>query len=183
MKELDPLTDIEWWNKKFFVRAAVVFVVLYAVLLMLVERAAPPEGFAFQRQSPLVGIYKCCEAGGRYSKSWVGPVGVSCGPISYFEFLGTNRDDCGLKERLNGRIVGVEQTFIPTIGPSSPVVTKIRYGDETIYYVDDEKLRRLWIDDSRHGAFSISVIAFIWGYLGQMIFALVRRNKSHRRTS
>lgn len=171
MKDSESPVNIKWWNTKYFIRAAFVFVILLAVLLVLVERATPPEGFVFERHPTLIGIYKCCEAGGRYSRSWVGEIGVNCGPISYFEFLGTNRNDCGLKEQITGRLVEVERTVIPTLGERSPLVREIRYSNQILYQLSDEELKRLWLSNSRSGAFSIAIIISIWVYGLQMILA------------
>lgn len=175
MNKSELFSDMRWWNKAVFVRAAVFFSVLYVVLLFAVERAKPPESYVFEKLPPIKGIYKCCEAGGRYSSSWIGNIGISCGPISYFGFLGTNRNDCGLREKINGLSVLVEQIVIPKVGEGTPIVREIRSETQVYYYLSDESVKRLWVENSRSGAFSIAIIAFIWLYALQMILIDIKK--------
>ena len=72
MSEAATLQEIKWWDKRLLARSTLFGLALFGLFWALAERAKPPEGFVFERLEPISGVYKCCEAGGRYSKSWVG---------------------------------------------------------------------------------------------------------------
>ena len=161
-------TQLQWWDRKIFVRSVAAFVAVLVGLLAWIEHVKPPEGYEFEKLPLLTGIYKCCEAGGRYSASWVGGTQVVCSPVSYFVFMGTPRNDCGLKGQINGVSVEVTRAVLPSLTNRSPLATRITSGTQVHYEIDDRKLRLLWIDSSRRASFSIAIIFFIILYGAQM---------------
>lgn len=163
-------SQMQWWDRKIFTRSVAAFAAVLVGLLAWIEYVKPTVGYEFEKLPPLTGIYKCCEAGGRYSASWVAATQILCSPISYFDFIGTLRNDCGLKEQINGLSVDVTRVVTPSLFERSPLVTRITSGGRIYYEVDDQRLRLLWISGSRNAAFSIAVIFFIFLYGAQMSF-------------
>ncbi len=149
--------DIKWYDKRSMIPSFIIFLFLSALFYSLAMRHKPPEGFVFQRAPVISGEYKCCEAGGRYSASWVGKIQVSCRGFGFYEFLGTNRNDCGLKEQLNGRPVDVTRSNIPSFGDRSPIVVKINAYGQTYLDVSDQQIRERWIHESTTGAVSLAM--------------------------
>lgn len=174
-----PKTEVKWWDKKVLIRSALVGLAFYGLFWALTERAKPPAGYVFERLPPINGVYKCCEAGGRYSRSWVGGTVVSCTDLNYFPFLGTNRNDCGLKEQLNGRTVEVVEVHVPTITVSDPTLVKITSGGVTYQELDDRQIRERWIRESRGSAFSLAFILAAIFHGAQLIY-LDRKLKKTR---
>ena len=72
MSEAAKPQEIKWWDKRLLTRSTLLGFVLFGLFWALAERAKPPEGYVFERLAPISSVCKCCEAGGRYSKSWVG---------------------------------------------------------------------------------------------------------------
>lgn len=136
----------------------IIALLLFVLFYTLAMRHKPPEGFVFERAPVLSGNYKCCEAGGRYSRSWVGGTSVNCRGFGFYEFLGTNRNDCGLKEQLDGHLVEVTRVYLPSSGSRSPLGVRITSQGRTYYDVNDQKIRDLWISESTSGA---GLLAFI----------------------
>ena len=143
--------DIKWYDKRLMIPSLVIWLVLSVLFYTLVMRHKPPEGFVFERAPVLSGIYKCCEAGGRYSASWVGNVQVNCKGFGYFAF-GTNRNDCGFKEQLNGHPVEVTRAHLPSSGRRSPLGVRITSQGKTYYDVSDQEIRDRWISESTSDA-------------------------------
>ena len=165
-----PIKEVKWNDKRLLIRSVVFGLVFFGLLWALAMRVRPQEGFVFERVPAITGIYKCCEAGGRYSKSWVGGVGISCGPSGYFYFIGTNRNDCGLKEQLSGQPVEVFQALVPPLGARSPLVVKITSKGNTFYELGDVRLRELWISSSNIGAFTLAFILAVILHTAQLIY-------------
>jgi hypothetical protein len=164
-------TQMQWWDRKVFMRSAAAFVAVLVGLLAWIEHVKMPEGYEFEKLPLLTGIYKCCEAGGRYSASWVGGTQVVCGSITYFGFIGRPNHDCGRKEQLNRQQVEVEQVLFPTLANGfQPEVSRITSNSNAYYEVSSSELRRRWLNNSRREAFSIAVILFIILYGAQMSF-------------
>jgi len=84
LKEIDVQHEVKWYDKRLLMCSTVFGLICFAIFLYLAKRAEPPEGFVFPRAPTISGIYKCCEAGGRYSQSWVGDQGVNCRGFSFF---------------------------------------------------------------------------------------------------
>ena len=158
--------DIKWYDKRLMIPSLIIWLVLSGLFYTLAMRHKPPEGFVFERAPVLSGIYKCCEAGGRYSASWVGNELVDCRTVGYYEFLGTNRNDCGFKEQLNGRTVEVVLAYIPSFGDRSPLGVRITSQGQTYLDVSDQEIRDRWISASRSGAISLAMsvtsIIYFW---------------------
>ena len=161
-------TQMQWWDRKIFLRSVAAFAAVLAGLLAWIEHVKLPEGYEFEKLPPLTGIYNCCEAGGRYSASWVGGTQIVCSPISYFIFIGTPRNDCGLKSQINGVSVEVTRAVVPSLTERSPLVTLITSGTHIYYEMDDRELRRLWINGSRRASFSIALCL-----LGRIMFCKI----------
>lgn len=160
---------IKWYDRRLMIPSVIIWLVLSGVLYTLAMRHKPPEGFIFERAPMLSGIYKCCEAGGRYSASWVGGASVNCTGFGYYEFLGTNRNDCSLKEQLNGRHVEVTRVYLPSSGARSPLGVKITSHGQTYYDVSDQRIRERWIDESTSGAV---LLAFILTLITHLILQI-----------
>lgn len=169
---------VSWKDKKLLLRSAMVGLFFFGLLWWWAERAAPPEGHVFERLPPLSGIYKCCEAGGRYSRSWVGNQVVECRLFSFYQ-MSTPRNDCGLKEQLNRREVAVTQALIPTYWGPYPVVVKITSGGQTFYEKNDQRIRELWISGSRWDATFGFTLAMIFHFI-QLIYLDRKFKKSTR---
>ncbi|MCW5655728.1 hypothetical protein [Hydrogenophaga sp.] len=164
-------TKIQWWDRNSFFRSIATFVVVLIGLLGWVEHIKPPEEKPFERLPMISGIYKCCEAGGRYSASWVGSSQIVCGPTSYWGVIGTPRNDCGLKAALDDERVEVERVFTPLAFGPNILVKRIRSNSNTFYEISDHELHRRWINESRREAFSISTIIFIAIYFFNRIIS------------
>ena len=173
--------EIKWNDRNLLARSVLVGLILLVVLWCAIKRVEPPEGYVFMRLPSISGIYKCGDAGGRYSKSWVGGVGVNCHPISYFEFLGTNRNDCGFKEELSGREVQVVRVITPSAGARSPLVVNISSNNKILYDLSDQRLRELWIGGSISGALTISFILSVIFHAAQMIFVTRDAKKGEKK--
>jgi hypothetical protein len=135
----------------------VIWLVLSVLFYTLAMRHKPPEGFVFEREPVLSGTYKCCEAGGGSSQSWVGSQQVSCKPFGYHS-IGRNLNDCGLKEQLDGRQVEVTRAYVPSSRERDPIVVQITSQGQTYYDVSDQRIRERWIDESTSGA---GLLAFL----------------------
>ena len=171
--------EVKWWDKTVLIRSVLVGLAFFCLFWMLAERVKPPEGYAFEKLPAISGTYKCCEAGGRYSKSWVGGTGINCSPIGYYEFLGTNRNDCGLKEQLNGRSVEVIRAVTPSFGDRFPLVVQITSSGQAFYQLNDQRLRELWILESRISAFTLGFILAVIFHGAQLIY-LDRKSNKHQ---
>ncbi|MGI4777802.1 MAG: hypothetical protein ACRYGA_06725 [Janthinobacterium lividum] len=152
MNDVAPQREIKWHDRKLILRSFVCSLIFLAVLCGLAKRAEPPEGHLFERLPAISGIYKCCEAGGRYSRSWVGHKTVACTGFTYYLFLGTNRNDCGFKSQLNGQQVEVVETYLPSITASDPVVIKLKTQTTTYIDLSDKEIRDRWISGSYRDA-------------------------------
>jgi hypothetical protein len=161
--------DIKWYDKRLMIPSLVIWLVLSVLFYTLAMRHKPPEGFVFERAPVLTGIYKCCEAGGRYSASWVGNELVDCRTVGYYQFLGTNRNDCGLKEQLNGRSVEVVLAYIPSSGDRSPLGVRITAQGQTYLDVSDQEIRERWISESTSGA---ALLAFLLTLIAHLILRI-----------
>jgi hypothetical protein len=153
--------DIKWYDKRLMVPSLIIWLVLSGLFYALAMRHKPPEGFVFEREPVLSGTYKCCEAGGRSSQSWVGGRQISCKPFGYHS-IGRNLNDCGFKEQLNGHPVEVTRAFIPSARERDPIVVRITSQGQTYYDVSDQRIRERWISESTSGAV---LLAFIFSLL------------------
>jgi hypothetical protein len=164
-------SQMQWWDRKIFTRSVAAFAAVLVGLLVCVEHVKPSEGYEFEKLPPVTGVYKCCEAKGRYSASYVGGTRIICGSITYFGFVGGSGNDCGRKEQLNGQPVEVEQALFPTLmNGFQPVVFRITSDSRVYREVSSSELRLRRIRNPRSEAFSIAVIFFIYLYAIQMGF-------------
>lgn len=170
--------EVKWYDKRLLIRSVVMGLVFFGLLYTWAMRSKPPEGFVFERVPAITGIYKCCEAGGRYSQSWVGGIEVSCRGFSYFEFLGTNRNDCGLKEQLNGQPVEVVRATVPSSGTRDPLVMRITSSGKTFYEISDQRIRELWIYATTSSAQTLAFILIVILHTAQLIYL----NRNLRKT-
>ncbi len=161
-------TEIKWYDRKLLTRSALVGFVFFAIFWGLAKRTAPPENFVIERLPAISGIYRCCDAGGRYSKSWVGSEIVFCLGISYYQ-LSTGRDDCGLRQELNNNFVDVDQLLVPTIWGASPMVSGISSKGFKYYELGDELMRKRWIVGSRTNAVTLAFILSVIFHGAQLI--------------
>ncbi|MGI4777799.1 MAG: hypothetical protein ACRYGA_06710 [Janthinobacterium lividum] len=183
MKNEESGRKIKWHDRKLLFRSFAIGLIFFALFWGIAKHAEPPTGYTFERLPPINGTYKCCEAGGRYSKSWVSNIGIDCGPISYFEFLGTNRNDCGLKEQLNGNSVTVIRAITPSFGDRSPLVVNISSAGKNYYAISDEHLRKLWIQGSFSGAFGCSfIVSIIFYFIQFLIFERKSKQPNKEKT-
>ena len=173
--------EIKWHNKTLLIRSTLIGLMLFAIFWGLAKRAEPPEGYVFERLPSISGIYRCCEAGGRYSQSWVGPQGVNCRGFSYYH-LGTGRNDCGFKEQLDGVLVTVEQVLVPAYDGPLPLVSRIDVRGETYYEVGDKRIREIWIEGSQTNAFTLAFIFAVIFHGAQLIFIDHQTRKSKGNT-
>ena len=157
---------VKWWHKKPLISSVIVGVAFYGWFWMLANRQTPPEGFVFERLPTLSGVYHCCEASGKYSKSTVGGHVVECGGNSYYH-IGTGRNDCGLREQLNGAIVEVTQVWQPAYDGPLRLVVKITSGGQTFYELNDKRNRELWISSSNGGSSTL-------GWFAVLIFNVIQ---------
>lgn len=167
--------EIKWYDKKLLIRSTLVGLIFFAILWGLAKRAEPPEGFVFERLPAISGVYRCCEAGGRYSKSWVGSTIVFCLGSSYYH-IGTGRNDCGLKEQLDGVQVTVEQVLVPAYDGPSPIVAKIDAGGRTYYDKTDQRIREIWI----HGSFFDATFGFTLAMIFHFFQLIYFNRKSNK---
>lgn len=142
--------DIKWYDKRLMIPSLIVWLLLSGVFYALDMRHKPPEGFVFERAPVLSGIYKCCEAGGRSTASWVGNVQVNCKGFGYRS--ATRYPDCGLKEQLNGQQVEVTKVLLPSSDGVNPIVVRITSYGKAYYDVTDQRIRELWISQSTSDA-------------------------------
>jgi hypothetical protein len=169
MSEETSPSEVKWWNKKLLARSALVGLAFYGLFWALAERAKPPEGHVFERLPTISGIYKCCDAGGRYSQSWVGGIGVDCLGFSYYH-IGTGRNDCGLKEKLNGLVVEADRVLVPAYDGPLPLISKITSGGYTYYEQSDQRIRELWISGSNGGASTLGWLIFLIVHFIQLVY-------------
>ncbi|WP_395350990.1 hypothetical protein [Variovorax sp. UC122_21] len=175
MSQAEPV-KIKWWNKKMLLSSAAVGVVFGIIFFSIAKNSEPQEGVKLEKLPPLHGIYKCCDAGGRYSQSWVGSTAVNCIGLSYYQ-VGTGRNDCGLKEQLNGRPVEAIQTLIPTYHGKSPIVTEIISGSTTYYSRNDDEIREQWARESKSNSIVLGFISFLIFHFIQLIIASKKANR------
>lgn len=181
MSEEKHQEEIKWYDKKLMIRSTLVGLTFFAIFWGLAKRAEPPEGYVFERLPTISGVYRCCEAGGRYSKSWVGSTIVFCLGSSYYQ-LSTGRDDCGHKEELDGRLVDVDQVFIPTIWGPSRTAVRLSTQGHNFYEVTDERLRQIWISGSQTNAFTLAFILAAIFHGAQLILIDRQTRKSKGNT-
>ena len=148
--------DVKWYDRRLLMPSLVIWLLLSVLFYTLAMRHKPPEGFVFEREPVLSGAYKCCEAGGRSSQSWVGSQQVSCKPFGYHS-IGRNLNDCGLKEQLDGRQVEVTRAYVPSSRERDPIVVQITSQGQTYYDVSDQEIRERWISESTSGAISLAM--------------------------
>ncbi|MDE2417213.1 MAG: hypothetical protein KGN32_05340 [Burkholderiales bacterium] len=153
--QIDRLT-----MKKVFIFTILPSSIVLFILLAVVQYVAPDRESEIQRMPPRTGIYRCCEATGRYSRSWVNDVVAECNRFTYFAFLGTNRNDCGFKEKIDGKSVEIEEVLLPAFPKPSPVVVSMKSKEETYIQFSNERILDLWSTQSRWGAI---FTAFIFG--------------------
>lgn len=139
--------DVKWYDRRLMIPSIIIAPLLFVLFYTLAMRHKPPEGFVFEREPVLSGTYKCCEAGGRSSQSWVGSQQVSCKPFGYHS-IGRNLNDCGLKEQLDGRQVEVTRAYVPSSRERDPIVVQITSQGQTYYDVSDQRIRERWISES-----------------------------------
>lgn len=180
MSQSEPV-KIKWWNKKRLLSSAAVGAIFGIVFFLIAKNSEPREGVKLEKLPPLHGIYKCCDAGGRYSQSWVGHVAVNCIGISYYQ-VGTGRNDCGLKEQLNGKPVEAIQTLIPTYHGKSPIVTEISSGGTIYRSRNDDEIREQWIRESKSDSIAMSFIVFAIFNLIQLIIASKKANRQKEKS-
>lgn len=148
---------------------------------MIAKNSEPQEGVKLEKLPPPHGIYKCCDAGGRYSQSWVGHIAVNCIGISYYQ-VGTGRNDCGLKEQLNGKPIEAIQTLIPTYHGKSPIVTEIISGGTIYRSRNDDEIREQWIRETKSDSVVMGFVIFlIFNFILQVI--ALKRAKLGQRNS
>lgn len=147
---------IKWYDKRLLIPSLLIWLVLWGVFYALAMRHKPPEGHVFPREPVITGKYKCCEAGGRSSQSWVGNQQISCKPFGY-NVIGRNLNDCGLKELLNGHLVEVTRAYLPSSRERDPIVVRITAYGQTYYEVSDQRIRELWISESSVAAPSLAM--------------------------
>lgn len=150
--------DVKWYDKRLMIPSLIIFLILSVLFYSLAMRHKPPEGFVFPREPVISGEYKCCEAGGRYSASWVGATQVRCSPFSYYGFLGRSLDDCGLKAQLNGHPVEVIRVELPSSSAENHIAVRITAFGQTYYDVSDQQIRERWVSESTSGAFLLAFI-------------------------
>lgn len=149
---------IKWHDRRLLIPSFAIFLVLSVVFYGLAMRHKPPEGYEFPREPVISGKYKCCEAGGRYSGSWVGNVSVNCRTFGYYIFLGTNRNDCDLTQ-LNGHVVEATRVVLPSSSPTNGITVRITAYSQTYLDVSDEQIRERWIRESTSGSVSVAMTA------------------------
>ena len=157
---------VKWWHKRPLIASVIVGVAFYGWFWMLANRQTPPEGFVFERLPTITGIYRCCDGGGRYSKSTAGGHTVECGVHSYYG-LSTGRNDCGHREQLNGRIVEVLQILQPDYRGLLPITIKITSNNQIFYELSDQRIRELWISGSTGDASTL-------GWFAVLIFNVIQ---------
>jgi hypothetical protein len=178
MREAQQTEEVKWWDKRLLVRSVVMGLVFFGLLYTWAMRHKPPEGFEFERVPAISGIYKCCEAGGRSSQSWVGGNQISCRSFSYFGSIGAVRNDCGLKDQLNDQTVEVVRAVVPFYGPRDPLVVRISANGKNFYDINDERIRELWISATTVSAATIAFILVAILHGGQLIYLNRKTKKS-----
>ena len=168
MNDAKETREVSYWDRRLLARAILVGVVFFVIFLGLAKQAEPPVGYVFKRLPVVGGVYRCCEAGGRYSKSWVGPLHVNCLGFSYFH-MGRGRNDCGKVAELNGRSVAVERALLPAYDGMLPLVSKIASGGMVCYELSDQEMRDLWISGSHRDATFGFTLGLIFHFF-QLVF-------------
>lgn len=163
--------DIKWYDKRLMIPSFITLLIFSVIFYNLAMRHKPPEGHVFPRAPVIRGEYKCCEAGGRYSASWVGNIPVNCMGFGYHS-IGTNRNDCGFKEQLNGHTVGVVRAYIPSAWENSPIVVKITAYGQTYYEVTDQQIRERWISGSTYGAVLLAFILTLIAHFAIQVYLI-----------
>lgn len=169
MSDVASPQEIKWWDQKLLFRSLLVGLVFFGIFWGLAKRAEPSEGHVFERLPTVSGTYRCCDAGGRYSQSWVGDESINCKGFSYYH-IGTGRNDCGLKEQLNGLIVNVEQIFVPAYDQPLRLVSKISLDGRVYYARNNQLIRERWIAGSKKDAALLGYIFFIVFHASQLIY-------------
>ena len=155
---------IKWYDKRLLIPSLLIWLVLSGVFYALAMRHKPPEGHVFPREPVISGKYKCCEAGGRYSASWVGATQVNCRGYAYHD-IGTGRNDCDLTQ-LNGHFVEATRIYMPTAWESGPITVRITAYGQTYLDVSDEQIRERWIRESTSAAV---LLAFILALIAHLV--------------
>ncbi len=166
------------FDAKLLVRSAVFGLAVAGASWVAASRDQPPEGHTFERVPVVTGVYRCCENGGRFSRSSVGNVVVTCLGVSYY-FIGTGRNDCGLKQQLNGQNVEIEQILVPSSAGLLSVVSKISSKGIVHYEQSDQRVRERWISGTSRDVQSLGFIAFLAMYFAQFVY-LNRKQKSSK---
>lgn len=171
--------DVKWYDKRLLIPSIVIAPLLFVLFYALAMRHKPPEGFVFEREPVLSGIYKCCEAGGRSSQSWIDRESIRCRGYGYYNYFGRNLNDCGFKSELSGLQVEVRRAYIPSAHESTPIVVQITSQGHTYYNVDDERIRDRWLSETNGDA---QVLA-LWGALIFHFMLFVYLNYFHKSNS
>lgn len=154
---------IELWDKRLLIPSLIVGLAVYAWCSYQIKIHTPPEGYVYEQLEPLTGIYKCCEDGPRYSKSWVGDVNVSCAVPTYYG--GQSLTACRFKDELEGEFVTVIRIKYPHSWGVGVVAKEITSGGQVHYKKTDSQIRRQWLSASEGGAQSNALGAFLIAYL------------------
>lgn len=155
---------IKWYDKRLLIPSLLIWLVLSGLFYALAMRHKPPEGHVFPREPVISGKYKCCEAGGRSSQSWVGSMQISCKPFGYHS-VGRNLNDCGLKEQLNGHFVEVTRAYVPSSRERDPIVVRITANGQTYLNVSDAQIRERWIRESTSAAVLLAFLLTLIAHL------------------
>lgn len=166
-------SEVKWHDKALLIRSILVGLICFGVLLVIGERAKPPEGYAFERLPLVSGVYQCCGSGGKSSWSRVGTTAAICKRMDYFPATGGGWFDCGHKEELNGRVVEIERTIVPILFSENgrPVVVKLSSGDKTYLEYSDQRIRELWVASMRSGALLLGFFAALIVHVIQLIYS------------
>ena len=91
---------------------------------------------------------------------------VDCG-VNCYHHISTGRNDCGLKEKLDGHFVQVFRVLQPAYDGPLPVVIKITSENQIFDELSDQRIRELWISGSNGGSSTL-------GWFAVLIFNVIQ---------
>lgn len=102
---------------------------------------------------------------------------MNCLGFSYYH-IGTGRNDCGLKEKLNGLVVEAEQVLVPAYDGPLPLVSKITSNGQVFYEKKDQQIRELSVSGSNGDATTLGWWVFLIVHFIQLVYSSRQFKKS-----
>lgn len=160
---------VNFFQLKISFFSFLLFLFLFSYFYFSSYGETPPDGYRFEREPEIQGIYQLEKLGNKIYKSSVGGVQVWCTSYSYYAntwIPNGSQFDCGREALIHGKWVKVERVKLPRkeIG-APPIVVKIEINGENIFNRSDKEIRDLWIYSTKlssaMGAFLLALVVHL----------------------